>query len=118
MLPLVKIQSSLNSNKKTAFNKPLIATCLFSVLATAFVVLLSFILLGFAPFGDRAFLYKDGQQQMIDLYCWYKDALAGKSSIDYTFTKYLGGSNFAVFSYYLASPFSLLIVFFRKEQAS
>lgn len=115
---MVKIQSSLNSNKKTAFNKPLIATCLFSMLTTAFVVLLSFIVLGFAPFGDQAFLYKDGQQQMIDLYCWYKDALAGKSSIDYTFTKYLGGSNFAVFSYYLASPFSLLIVFFRKEQAS
>ena len=115
---MVKIQSSLNSNKKTAFNKPLIATCLFSMLATAFVVLLSFILLGFAPFGDRAFLYKDGQQQMIDLFCWYKDALAGKSSTDYTFTKYLGGSNFAVFSYYLASPFNLLIVFFRKEQAS
>ena len=81
---MVKIQSSLNSNKKTAFNKPLIATCLFSMLTTAFVVLLSFILLGFAPFGDQAFLYKDGQQQMIDLYCWYKDALAGKFTEEFT----------------------------------
>lgn len=115
---MVKIQSSLKANKKSAVNKPLVTTCLLSTLVTAFVILLSYILLGFAPFGDQALLYKDGQQQMIDLFCWYKDALTGKSSIDYTFTKYLGGSNFAVFSYYLTSPFNLLIVFFSKEQAS
>ena len=115
---MVKIQSSLKANNKTSFNKPLVTTCLLSMLLTAFVVLLSYILLGFAPFGEQALLYKDGQQQMIDLFCWYKDALSGKSSIDYTFTKYLGGSNFAVFSYYLTSPFNLLIVFFSKDQAS
>ena len=115
---MVKIQSSLKANNKSSFNKPLVTTCLLSMLLTAFVVLLSYILLGFAPFGEQALLYKDGQQQMIDLFCWYKDALSGKSSIDYTFTKYLGGSNFAVFSYYLTSPFNLLIVFFSKDQAS
>ena len=115
---MVKIQNSLRANNRSVINKPLVATCLLSMLVTAFVVLLTYILLGFAPFGDQALLYKDGQQQMIDLFCWYKDALTGKSSIDYTFTKYLGGSNFAVFSYYLTSPFNLLIVFFSKEQAS
>ena len=88
------------------------------MLLTAFILLLSYILLGFAPFGEKALLYKDGQQQMVDLFCWYKDVLMGRSSIDYTFTKYLGGSNFAVFTYYLSSPFSLLIVFFDKSQAS
>lgn len=88
------------------------------MLLTLFILLLSFILMGFAPFGDKALLYKDGQQQMVDLFCWYKDVLTGRSSLDYSFTKYLGGSNFAVFTYYLSSPFSLLIVFFNKSQAS
>ena len=76
---MVKIQSSLKANKKSAVNKPLVTTCLLSTLVTAFVILLSYILLGFAPFGDQALLYKDGQQQMIDLFCWYKDALTGKT---------------------------------------
>ena len=103
---------------KTALQKAPVITCLGSMLLTAFILLLSYILLGFAPFGEKALLYKDGQQQMVDLFCWYKDVLTGRSSIDYTFTKYLGGSNFAVFTYYLSSPFSLLIVFFDKSQAS
>ena len=103
---------------KTALNKAPVIACLCSMLLTALIVLLSFILLGFAPFGDQALLYKDGQQQMVDLFCWLKDVLAGRSSLNYTFTKYLGGSNFAVFSYYLSSPLNLLIVFFDKSQVS
>ena len=106
------------SKAKMTVDKSSVFTCILSMLLTSVVILIAYVMLGFAPFGDRAFLYKDGQQQMIDLFCWLKDALTGKSSIDYTFTKYLGGSNFAVFSYYLSSPFSLLIVFFRKDQAS
>ncbi|MEE5991077.1 MAG: YfhO family protein, partial [Lachnospiraceae bacterium] len=106
------------SNDKTSLQKAPAITCLCSVLLTLFILLLSFILMGFAPFGDKALLYKDGQQQMVDLFCWYKDVLTGRSSLDYSFTKYLGGSNFAVFTYYLSSPFSLLIVFFNKSQAS
>ena len=103
---------------KTALNKAPVIACLCSMLLTALIVLLSFILLGFAPFGNQALLYKDGQQQMVDLFCWFKDVLAGRSSLNYTFTKYLGGSNFAVFSYYLSSPLNLLIVFFDKSQVS
>ena len=80
------------------------------------IILLAFVILGIIPFGNDALIYKDGQQQMVDLYCWFKDVLSGKSSIDYTFTKYLGGSNFAVFSYYLSSPFNILLVFFDKTQ--
>ena len=113
----MKELTALGKEKK-AFNKAPVITCLCSVLITLFILLLSFILMGFAPFGDQALLYKDGQQQMVDLFCWYKDVLTGSSSIDYTFTKYLGGSNFAVFTYYLSSPFSLLIVFFNKSQVS
>ena len=87
-----------------------------SFAVTAIVILIVFAIFGMAPFGPHSLLYRDGEIQMIDLFCWYKDVLSGKSSIDYTFTKSLGGSNFSVFTYYLASPLSLLIVFFNKSQ--
>ena len=98
--------------RKTTLKKESMIACVSSCVLTALILLLAFVLLGFIPFGKDALLYKDGQQQMVDLYCWFKDVLSGKSSIDYTFTKYLGGSNFAVFSYYLSSPLNILLVFF------
>ena len=102
--------------RKTSLKKESMIACVSSCVLTALILLLAFVLLGFIPLGKDALLYKDGQQQMVDLYCWFKDVLSGKSSIDYTFTKYLGGSNFAVFSYYLSSPLNILLVFFDKTQ--
>ncbi|MBP5418017.1 MAG: YfhO family protein [Clostridiales bacterium] len=109
---------TLPLKEKTSARKPLLLTCLISAGLTALIVLFTYIILGFAPFGDQALIYKDGQQQLVDLLCWFKDVLTGKASISYSFSKYLGGSNFAVFTYYLASPLNLLIVFFPKSQAS
>lgn len=86
-----------------------------SFLSTVVIVLIVFATFGMAPFGDHGLLYRDGEIQMVDLFCWYKDVLSGKSSIAYTFTKSLGGSNFSSFTYYLASPLSLLVVFFSKS---
>ena len=86
-----------------------------SFLSAAVIILIVFAIFGMAPFGNHGLLYRDGEIQMVDLFCWYKDVLTGKSSIGYTFTKSLGGSNFSVFTYYLASPLSLLVVFFNKS---
>ena len=85
------------------------------MILTCALIFLAFLITGMAPFGASALLYRDGQNQMADLFCWYKDVLEGKASIDYSFAKSLGGSNFAVFAYYLLSPFSLLVVFFEKK---
>ena len=97
-------------------DKKLVPACLLSFFLTGLILLSAFVITGLIPFGNDALIYKDGQQQMIDLFCWFKDVLSGRSSIDYSFTKYLGGSNYAVFTYYLSSPFNLLIVFFDKTQ--
>ena len=86
-----------------------------SFLSVMIIVLIVFAVFGMAPFGNNGLLYRDGEIQMVDLFCWYKDVLTGKSSISYTFTKSLGGSNFSVFTYYLASPLSLLVVLFSKS---
>lgn len=108
------------AGKRSLINKaglmPYLLVSGISFAVTVIIVLIVFAISGMAPFGCRSLLYRDGEIQMIDLFCWYKNVLAGKSSIDYTFTKSLGGSNFSVFTYYLASPLSLLIVFFDKSQ--
>ena len=114
-------RADLNKPRKeikinTPLNKTFLQTCAASLLSALAIVILFFAIGGFAPFGNRSLTYNDGESQVLDLLCWFKDVLSGKSSIDFTFTKQLGGSNFAVFSYYLASPLNLLAVFFDKSQ--
>ena len=68
-----------------------------------------------APFGNsRSLATNDAYIQYIDFFSYFKDVLAGQNDITYTFDKTLGDNAFAVFSYYLSSPLSLLVVFFDK----
>lgn len=85
-----------------------------SGLLVALILLVVFMLSGYAPFGERSLTMFDADIQYLDFFAYLKDVLAGQNNIDYTFSKTLGGNNIAVFSYYLASPFSLLVVFFDK----
>ena len=78
-------------------------------------LLFLFIACGYAPFGDHSLAADDASIQYLDFYAYFKDVLAQKNSIFYTFGKTLGGTNIAVFSYYLSSPFMLLSIFFQKE---
>ena len=88
----------------------------FSAFGLTFAVLLIlFITCGYAPFGNKSLAVDDASIQYLDFYAYFKDVLAQKNSIFYTFGKTLGGTNIAVFSYYLSSPFMLLSVFFPKE---
>lgn len=71
---------------------------------------------GFAPFGDRSLVSFDADVQYLDFFAWLKDILEGKNDLDYTFSRMLGGTGAAIYSYYLSSPLSLLVVFFQKAQ--
>lgn len=75
-----------------------------------------FLVGGYFPYGSRSLVAIDGAIQYIDFFGWFKDVLSGQSSIAYTMSKGLGGTGVAVFSYYLSSPFSLLVAFFPKNQ--
>ena len=92
--------------------------CLYvgSFLSVCIILLIIFKGMGIAPFGSTTLANYDGYIQYLDFFAWFKDVLAGKSDITYTFGKSLGGTNIAVFSYYLASPLNFLVVFFKKSQ--
>ncbi len=69
----------------------------------------------FAPFGDNTLAISDAKVQYIDFFAYLKDVLEGRNTIDYTFSAGLGGTSIAIVSYYLASPFNLLLLLFKKE---
>ncbi len=70
---------------------------------------------GYAPFGNNSLVCMDAEIQYLDFFAYLKDVLSGKSSIAYVSGKMLGGTGIALFSYYLSSPFNLLVVFFEKQ---
>lgn len=90
--------------------------CIISFGIVSLLMLLLFFYGDYAPFGDNSLTWEDGNIQYLDFFSYFKDVLSGENSLIYTFSKTLGGSNIAVFSYYLASPFNLLIIFFEKAE--
>lgn len=70
---------------------------------------------GFAPYGDISLAYDDGYWQYMDFFSYYKQVLEGKQSIFFSLSTGLGMPNIAMFSYYLSSPWNLLVYFYDIE---
>lgn len=85
-------------------------------LLTFGILMVLFWLRGIAPFGTKSLVVMDAEYQYLDFFYYFKDVLEGENSIGYSFGKTLGGTNIAVFSYYLSSPFNLLLAFFKRSQ--
>lgn len=83
-------------------------------IATALIIAILFILMGYAPFGGNSLAKSDANVQYLDFFAYLKDLLSGKASVGYSFGKSLGDNNIGIISYYLLSPFNLLVVFFNK----
>ena len=88
---------------------------LFSLLTCSSLVLLLFVCDGFQPFGLRSLITADANFQYLDFYAYYKEVLSGNNSFLYSFSKTLGGNCISVFSYYLASPFTILYALFPQS---
>lgn len=87
-----------------------------SFVFVAAIMLLLFVINGYAPFGASSLACNDARIQYIDFFLYLKDVFEGQNSISYSFSKMLGGSAVSLYSYYLASPLNLLLVFFRRSQ--
>ena len=87
---------------------------LSSPLIVITVILAVFYEGGLYPFGNKSAAWCDMYQQVIPLLTDLKDILSGKQSIFFNLNN-AGGMNFwGVFFFFIASPFSLLVVFFKK----
>ena len=92
---------------------------LFSLIAFAIpftIIAIIFTQLNFTPFGDKSstMMTLDMQSQYIVFMRYYKEVLAGRQSAIYTGGKAFGGDFMSIFSYYLASPFNLFLVFVKS----
>lgn len=96
--------------------RTLIGSCLWAFGVTTGLMLVLYLLKGYAPFGTNSLACMDGNIQYLDFFAYLKRILAGDAQVGYTMEKTLGGSCFAIFSYYLTSPLNLLVVFFPQEQ--
>ncbi len=72
------------------------------------------ILFGAAPFGERSLLITDLAQQYIEYHTALYDMVKGGESLLFTWNSGLGMSFVGLFAYYLASPFTGLILLFPR----
>lgn len=70
------------------------------------------------PFGINSFLTEDLKYQYIDFFTWFRSVLLGEHSLAYSFAQGLGFNTWGLYSYYLASPFNLLVVLFDQAHLS
>ncbi len=87
---------------------------IYAFFITAAVLLLSFLKGGLYPFGWGSLSWCDMNQQLIPLFCDFKDILAGEKSLFLNFSN-AGGMNFyGVFCFFLCSPFTLAVALVDK----
>ena len=70
----------------------------------------------FVPYGVNTPAVTDAKLQYLDLFAYCRDVLTGQNTAAYTFSNTLGGTAAAIWAYYLASPWNLLVLLFEKEQ--
>ena len=88
---------------------------LYSVVIVFAIILFLYVIEGYAPFGINSLATSDAEIQYLDFFSYFKDVLLGKNSINYSFNCGMGQNMIAVFSYYLLSPFNLLLIIFDKS---
>lgn len=89
---------------------------LVAFLLPAILLFASYSFSGFAPFGDKSVSVLDLSGQYLWFYEGLWNAVRGEGSLFYTLSRSLGGEFLGIFAYYLASPFTLLILLFPKQR--
>ena len=87
---------------------------ILGALLTALVLLFSFWAEGMFPFGRGTVSWCDMNQQLIPLFCDFKDILNGSSSLFLNFQNASGMNFYGVFFFFLSSPFTFSVAFVEK----
>ncbi|MCD6323011.1 MAG: YfhO family protein [Clostridiales bacterium] len=98
---------------KNIYKKYYIYLLAFTV--PVFLLVLVYALRGVYPFGSNSVLVLDLNAQYIYYYEAFRDAILNGGSFLYSFSRTLGGEFIGILAYYLASPFSLVLLIFPKE---
>lgn len=97
--------------KKLKNNK----TALISLCLTLLLVMIFFIIKKITPFGNYSLIIEDANNQHYEILLYYKNLLVGNNNLLYSLSNGFGASCLSMFSYYLASPVNLLMIFFKFD---
>jgi uncharacterized membrane protein YfhO len=106
---MIKMQWILDLIKKSKY------LYTFAFLLPVLIYGTIFVLIGVAPFGHRSILVTDMHTQYVQFYTYLYDVLKNGKSLFYSWEAGMGLNFYGVFAYYLASPFSFIIVFFDRS---
>lgn len=82
---------------------------------TITIILITFLLLGIFPFGNRTMVIIDSNTQYVTFLTYLRTILLGQNNFKYTFSSTLGQNMIPLIGYYLMSVFNILVIFFKPE---
>ncbi len=91
---------------------------LLSFLVPVVIISVVFIVLGVFPYGNNSILTLDMNGQYVYFFEQFRDIITGKASFYYTFERSLGGEFLGYYTYYLASPLSLIVGLFPNDMVT
>lgn len=110
---------TLNSLKEKKWFGPLLDFLIFSLtfFATFLIYILIFKGLGFYPFDENGLttMMSDQRDQYVTYMRTYQNALKNGGNLIYSLSKVFGGDFQSLFTYYLASPFNLFVIFISSK---
>ena len=102
---------------KEIWNKKLTtkALCLLTFIISLAIISIIFVLNDATPFGDKSLLQVDFYHQYGPMLCELYDRIHNASSLIYSFNMSLGLPLFRNFLNYMASPFNIIMFFFKRS---
>lgn len=101
--------------KKLFQNKSNLLIFVLSFLLPVLLLLGVYVVFGVYPFGERSLLITDMSQQYVDFHSWLYDVIHGQDNLFFSWRTGLGMNMTGVYSFYIASPFSFLVLLFPKS---
>lgn len=96
---------------KTLFHKQMLWNAAAFIIPV-FIFLIILYRCGFYPFGEKSMLIMDMQGQYVHFFASLRDALFGDNSLFFSWSRSMGGNYWGLLAYYVASPLSLITLFF------
>ncbi|AQS52991.1 hypothetical protein BW727_100598 [Jeotgalibaca dankookensis] len=104
----------MSSSKKQIYSHKFLLILAF--LLPFFIMTIIYIAMGVYPFGKETLLTIDLGQQYVDFLSYYRHTLLHEpQALFYSFSKGIGGEMTGLWSYYLNSPFNLIMLLFPQR---
>ena len=113
---VVEVTENIEKETKRSFiNKDRLYLALAFLIPAAIMYLL-YVAMKIFPFGDGSVLILDLNGQYVYFFEGLRNIVYEGGSFLYSFSRALGGEFMGIWAYYLASPFSFIVLLFKKTQ--